>query len=158
MNGTGSRRRRSVAGAVTSMALAAMALAGGLFTLTACATVSTDATAGGPAPVVKEEVGDTDIHSLTLTPEAVERLGVTTAEVQASGDGTTIPYAALIYDHGGDTWVYTNPEPEVFIRAAVVVERIDGDTVHLSGGPEPGTSVVTLGAAELFGAEFDTAD
>ena len=69
----------------------------------------------------------------------------------------TVPYAAIIYDHGGDTWVYTNPEPEVFVRAAVVVDRIDGDTAHLSEGPEPGTSVVTLGAAELYGAEFDTA-
>ena len=40
---------------------------------------------------------------------------------------------------------------------AIEVDRIDGDTAHLTEGPEAGTSVVTLGAAELFGAEFDTA-
>ncbi|MDQ4137934.1 MAG: hypothetical protein M3116_03700 [Actinomycetota bacterium] len=134
-----------------------MTLAGGAFALTACAEVTADATGAGEEPVVKEELGNTDIHTLTLTPQAVERLGLTTAEVEASGEGTTVPYAALIYDHDGDTWVYTAPEPEVFVRAAVEVDRIDGETVHLLNGPEPGTRVVTLGAAELFGAEFETA-
>jgi hypothetical protein len=152
MNEARSRFRRGAAGV-----LAALALASGGFILSACAEITADAGAAGEEPVVKEELGNSDIHTLTLTPEAVERLGLTTAEVQASGDGTTVPYAALIYDHGGDTWVYTNPKPQVFVRAAVGVDRIDGDTVHLMDGPEPGTSVVTLGAAELFGAEFDTA-
>ena len=145
------RFRRGVAGV-----LAALVLVGG-GALTACAEVTTDATAAGQEPVIKEEVGDSDIHTLTLTAQAVERLGLTTAEVAASDDGTTVPYAALIYDSQGNTWVYTTPEQRVFVRAAVEVDRIDGDTVHLSDGPEPGTSVVTLGAAELFGAEFDTA-
>ena len=152
MNEVRSRVRRRTTGV-----LAALVLAGGAFTLTACAQVPADATGTAEEPVVKEELGNTDIHTLTLTPQAVERLGLTTEEVEASGDGTTVPYAALIYDHDGDTWVYTNPEPQIFVRAAVDVDRIDGDTVHLSGGPEPGTSVVTLGAAELYGAEFDTA-
>jgi hypothetical protein len=147
-----SRLRRRVAGV-----LAALLLAGAAFALTGCTAVTADATAAGPDPVVKEEVDDTDLHRLTLTPEAVERLGLTTAEVEPDENGTTVPYAALIYDSRGSTWVYTNPEPDVFVRAAVEVDRIDGATVHLSDGPEPGVRVVTLGAAELFGAEFDTA-
>lgn len=152
MNGTRSSFRRGATGA-----LAALMLAGGACILTSCAEVPVDATAAGAETVTKEEVGDTDIHRLTLTPKAVERLGIVTAEVEESSEGTTMPYAALIYDHGGNTWVYTNPEPQVFVRAAVEVDRIDGDTVHLADGPERGTTVVTLGAAELFGAEFDTA-
>jgi hypothetical protein len=152
MSDVRSRFRRGASGV-----LATLALAGGAFALTGCAQVTSDGTAAGREPVVKEEVGNSDLHRLTLTPQAIERLGLTTAEVEEGRDGTTVPYAALIYDSRGDTWVYTNPEPRVFVRAAVGVDRIEGDTVHLTDGPEPGTIVVTLGAAELFGAEFDTA-
>lgn len=67
-----------------------------------------------------------------------------------------IPYAALIYDAAGNTWVYTSPEPRTYIRAAVNVNRITGDAVELNAGPSAGTAVVTVGAAELFGAEFGT--
>lgn len=153
MNDAGMKIRRGVA-----LILAALALAGGALSLSGCADVTAAEAVAGPEPAVKEEIGDTEFHTLTLTPEAVERLGLTTVEVEAGdGGGTTVPYAAVIYDHDGDTWVYTEPEPEVFVRAAIVVDRIDGDTAYLSEGPEPGTSVVTLGAAELYGAEFDTA-
>ncbi|MGB3829133.1 MAG: hypothetical protein WA962_10195 [Ornithinimicrobium sp.] len=140
------------------LGIAALVLTGAALTLGGCADESADAVSG-PAAAVKEEIPNSDLARLTLTPKAVERLGLITVEVEAGADrAITVPYGALIYDHGGDTWVYTNPEPEVFIRAAVDVERIEGDTVHLLSGPEPGTSVVTLGAAELYGAEFDTAD
>jgi hypothetical protein len=152
MNDARSRIQQRVAGV-----LAALALAGGAFTLTGCAEVTAADAAAGPEPAVVEEIGDTEFSKLTLTPEAVDRLGLTTVEVEGGAGRLTVPYAALIYDHDGDTWVYTNPEPYVFVRAAVEVERIDGETVHLTEGPELGTSVVTLGAAELFGAEFDTA-
>jgi hypothetical protein len=152
MNENRSRIRRGVAGV-----FAALALAGGALSMTGCAEVTAAETVAGPEPAVKAEIADTDLNTLTLTPEAVERLGLETVEVEAGDGGVTVPYAAIIYDHGGDTWVYTTTEPEVFVRAAVVVDRIDGETAHLSEGPEPGTSVVTLGAAELYGAEFDTA-
>jgi hypothetical protein len=36
------------------------------------------------------------------------------------------------------------------------VDRITGDKVQLRTGPAAGTDVVTMGAAELFGAEFGT--
>lgn len=65
-----------------------------------------------------------------------------------------IPYAAVLYDLHGETWVYTKPEPLVFVRAPIVVDYIDGDLAVLSEGPPAGTEVVTAGAAELFGAEF----
>ncbi|GAA1751283.1 hypothetical protein [Agromyces humatus] len=141
---------------VAATVLAALAIVGGTLSLAGCAEVTEAGAAAGPEPAVKEEITE-ELSSLTLTPQAIERLGLETAEVEAGDGGLTVPYAALIYDHDGDTWVYTTTEPEVFIRAAVVVDRIDGETAHLSEGPEPGTSVVTLGAAELFGAEFDTA-
>jgi hypothetical protein len=58
-----------------------------------------------------------------------------------------------MYDTNGDTWTFTNPKPLVFVRQKVVVEDIDGDRVILSEGPAAGTMVVTVGAAELMGAE-----
>jgi hypothetical protein len=44
-----------------------------------------------------------------------------------------------------------------FLRAHVVVDRIEGDLVMLSGGLAPGTEVVTVGAAEVYGAELGIA-
>ncbi|XAS66926.1 hypothetical protein V3C33_15825 [Micrococcaceae bacterium Sec5.7] len=111
----------------------------------------------GVAAATKVQAGP-DRSRLTLTDKAVERLGMVTAKVtKGSGSDLQIPYGALIYDASGGTWVYTNPEPRVYIRAAVTVDRITGDVARLRSGPAAGTDVVTVGAAELFGAEFNTA-
>ena len=64
-----------------------------------------------------------------------------------------IPYAALLYDLYGKTFAYTNPEPLVFIRQPVTVDYIDGDVAVLMDGPSVGTAVVTVGVAELYGAD-----
>lgn len=63
------------------------------------------------------------------------------------------PYAAVLYGVHGETWVYTNPEPLVFVRQPILIDYIEDDLAILSDGPEAGTDVVTVGAAELFGAE-----
>jgi len=65
----------------------------------------------------------------------------------------TVPYAAVLYDSSGATWVYTNPEGQVFVRAAVKVDYVAGDVAVLEEGPAAGTWVVTVGASELYGAE-----
>ncbi len=64
-----------------------------------------------------------------------------------------VPYAAVLYGVHGETWVYTNPERLVFERQPIVIDYIEGDLALLSEGPEVGTAVVTVGAAELFGTE-----
>ena len=66
---------------------------------------------------------------------------------------SVVPYAAVLYGVHGETWVYTNPEPLVFIREPIVIDYIEGDLAVLSEGPEAGTAIVTVGAAELFGTE-----
>ncbi len=107
-------------------------------------------------PITVEEMGE--VNKLTLTEKAADRLGIETSEVREDiAGGAIVDYAALMYDASGQTWVYVNPEPLVFMREAVEVTRIDGDVVTLSEGPAAGTDVVVVGAAELFGAEFDTA-
>ncbi len=121
--------------------------------LSGCAAVKPAAVPTGEAPASMEKVGD--LNRLTLTDKAVERLGLTTEKV-TKGSVLELPYGALIYDAAGKTWVYTSPEPRTYIRAAVTVDRITGDKVQLRTGPAAGTDVVTMGAAELFGAEFGT--
>ena len=59
-----------------------------------------------------------------------------------------------MYDGSGKTWVYTSSAPLVFERQAVSVTKVEAGVVTANAGPAPGTEVVTVGAAELFGAEF----
>ncbi len=65
-----------------------------------------------------------------------------------------VPYSAVLYDVHGETWVYTNPEPLVFIRHKVDVDYIEGDVAVLEEGPRSGTAVVTVGASLLLGTEL----
>ena len=58
-----------------------------------------------------------------------------------------------LYDAEGQAWTYTNPEPLTFVRARVTVESVTGELAVLSTGPNVGETVVTVGAAELYGSE-----
>jgi len=66
-----------------------------------------------------------------------------------------MPYAALLYDTEGETWIFANTKPLTYERQQIKVDRIDGDKAVLAEGPAVGTLVVTTGAAELFGAETE---
>jgi hypothetical protein len=113
----------------------------------------------GPAKV--EHLEESGLSRLILTPKAAERLDikvVPAAEAMVARSASqrkVVPYAAVLYDANGDTWVYTSPEPQVFVRYKVNVEYIDADQAVLTDGPPLGTPVVTVGAAELFGTEFE---
>ena len=96
---------------------------------------------------------------VTVSAKAAERLGIQTTEVKRTLAGrTSVPYAAVLYDAHGDTWVYATSKQDVFVRTQVRVDRIDGDVALLLDGPPSGTSVVTVGLAELFGAETGVGD
>lgn len=66
-----------------------------------------------------------------------------------------VPYSSVIYDEHGDTWVYTQPEPLNYVRAAIDIDFIEGDVAVLNDGPPNGTVVVSVGAIELYGTEFE---
>ena len=93
------------------------------------------------------------VEQVTLTPTAQNRLGLRTTTVVDQAGGLVVPYGALVYDNDGSTWVYVTSKPHTFLRAPVTVASIDGDNVHLTAGPDAGAEIVTVGAAELFGAE-----
>jgi hypothetical protein len=86
-----------------------------------------------------------------LTPG--QRVGVRLAAPGSSVPRKVIPYSAVLYDAKGDAWVYTNPGPLQFVRQRVAIDVIDQGVAILEDGPAVGTNVVTVGAAELFGAE-----
>jgi hypothetical protein len=93
------------------------------------------------------------VKSGTQGLQAGQSVGVRLAEPGSNTPKKVVPYSAILYDPTGDTWVYTNPEPLVFAREQVDIERIDKDLAVLNTGPAVGTKVVTIGAAELYGAE-----
>ena len=73
---------------------------------------------------------------------------------RAEAVSLVVPAAALLHDAFGGTWVYEARAPQVFVRRRVDVTDLVGPLAVLARGPEPGTQVVTDGAAELFGTEF----
>jgi len=101
-----------------------------------------------------------DVSDVELTEEAASRLGLETSavrELDAPRGGSvtrTIPMSAVIYDKDGRSWVYVAVGPLTFERERVDLGLVDGDVGELRSGPAPGTRVVTVGAAELFGAEI----
>ena len=100
-------------------------------------------------PSTLEEIEGSELMRVILTEKAAERIGVETVEV----NGTSVPYAAVIYDIEGGTWVYTNPSPFTFLRAPIMIDRIDGDTAFLAERLETDAPVVTVGVMEIYGAE-----
>ena len=120
-------------------------------TIAACGSPASKPAA--EAAVTVDKIDGSDLKKLTLSEHAAQRLGLTTTEVAASGAETTVPYSAILYDKAGATWAYTNPEGLVFVRAEVTVDRVTQGVAYLDAGPDPGTKVVTVGAAELWGVE-----
>lgn len=116
---------------------------------------SEGATASESEPAAVEPVDGTGLSRVTLTSSAAERLGLETRPVRRQAGRKVVPYSALLYDAGGRTWVYTRREELTFIRAPIQVGSVRGDVVFLESGPEVGTEVVSVAAAELYGTEFE---
>jgi hypothetical protein len=126
----------------------------------------------GPAPAAStteanhhikiEHLEGKDPTREILTAEAAKRLDIQTAHVRAAAvngaQRTVIPYAAIIYDTHGATWVYLNPAPLTFVRHPITVDHIQGDQAFLSDRLPAGSAVVTVGVAELHGAEAEFAE
>lgn len=113
-----------------------------------------------PAQVV--EIDGSELPNLVLEPRAAERLAIEiteTAEIEMEtpdGDSETrllVPYSAIIYDPDGRTWVYAALDQYTFAREEVAIDYVVDTIAVLAEGPEAGTKVVMVGAAELYGEE-----
>ena len=120
--------------------------------------VAADETSVGQSePAYVEPIEGGSLNRIVLSERAAERIDLATTPVaddaSSGAPRKIIPYAAVIYSPDGGTWAYTSPEPRVFVREAIEIERIEGDKAILTAGPDAGTEVVTIGGAELLGAE-----
>jgi hypothetical protein len=110
-------------------------------------------------PATVEHLEGPEPARVTLTDDAAKRLDIQTApvaEAQAAGQQQkVIPYAAVLYDTNGAAWTWISTAPLTFVRHPIGIDHIDGDKAILSKGPDPGTLVVTVGGAELFGSEME---
>jgi hypothetical protein len=134
--------------------LPAAVLLAALAVLPACSSDPAGKSAADPPATV---VTDPATNQLTveLTDDAVRRIGITTAPVAVLASGQPgVPLSAVLFREDGSTWVYTDPEPLRFVRTKVALGAVLGDSVVLTSGPAAGTGVVTVGAAELLGAEL----
>jgi hypothetical protein len=125
--------------------------------LSACSQTLAEATGGEEPATVEQVEGSEDVSRLTLTPKAVERLGIQTAPVReetvAGKRRKVVPYGAVLYLADGKTSVYVTSAANVYVREPITVDHIEGDRAILSAGPAAGTMVVTVGTAELYGTE-----
>jgi hypothetical protein len=91
-----------------------------------------------------------DLHTTAVRHERVAVAGRATSSI-------VVPYAAVIYYGDGTSWTYAEIAPRVFVREPVTVAAVQGASAVLSTGPADGTSVVTVGAPLLLGAEAQIA-
>lgn len=140
-------------------ACAGLVLIAGVISLSACGASSgyDYETASHHDPAKVEPIKGTDLHRVTIDAEGVERAGIQTAPIRQYGQGTVMPHSAVIYDAEGHTYAYTSPEPRTYVRQKIVIDDVVGDSVMLFDGPPAGTEVVTVGAAEVYGTEFEVA-
>lgn len=66
----------------------------------------------------------------------------------------SVPFSAIFYDAKGGAWVYKVSAPLTYVRHAVSVAYVEGETAILTEGPPAGTEIVTQGASLLAGIEF----
>jgi hypothetical protein len=134
---------------MTTVLAAALVLGG-------CAATEESESKGDPAAKV-EAVDGSDVSKITLSELGARRLAIATQPVQQgpAGKGLVIPFSAVVYDVDGTTWTFANPTALSYIREPITISAIDGDRALLSSGPAVGTAVVTVGAAELIGAEAE---
>jgi hypothetical protein len=143
-------RRRTTLWVAAVLLLGTVSVAG-------CSGGEEDAGAADEPAKVEPVEGSEGLFQVSLTAEAAERIDLQTAVVRTEGEGaaerTIVPYSAIVYETDGETWVYASTDDLSFVREHIVVQEIEGDRAVLSEGPRAGTEVVTVGVAELFGAE-----
>ena len=144
------RRWRRSAAAVVLILLAGLAVS-------ACKEVETETETGYVPARLDPVKGSDDLKRVTFTSRAAERVGLRIAPVRRSGGRMQVPYAALVYDPEGKTYVYKSLSPLTFVREEVQVDRIEGNRALLSDSVPLGTGVVSIGAAEVYGAELEVA-
>jgi hypothetical protein len=120
-----------------------------------CAAVKDEDTHSEYQPAVLQPIKGSDVKRVVLTAEGARRIGLQTAPVRRDGARTALPIAAVLYDEKGAPFTYTSPARLTFVRAKLTIASVAHGRAVLSAGPPAGTAVVTTGAAEVYGTEFE---
>ena len=135
----------------TCLGLARVALLAAM--LSSCADAASDKYVVQNDPGHVEPIPGSDVGLVTLEDGAAERLQIRTTEVVAAGRQLVVPSEAVFVDTSGVWWVFTSPEPNHFVRVEIDLLRQQDGRAFLAFGPAPGTEVVIVGVAQLFGVE-----
>ena len=74
--------------------------------------------------------------------------------LKSTNRALVVPLSAIVYDISGGTWVYEQIDPNKFARRRVELSGQSGTFAIVSRGIAEGITIVTVGAAELYGTEF----
>jgi len=114
----------------------------------------------GP-PTADPGTVSSDLYYRVANPGGVlrpgERVSVQVPMEGGGAEGSVVPWAAVLHDIQGGTWVYEALDDHAYTRRRVEVRDVVEGFAVLSRGPAPGTSIVVVGAAELYSTEFGTA-
>lgn len=127
-------------------------IAAGLL-LAACDEVPSNLREAQPYEVIGAE--DAPIKRVKMADETAALLPVELKSVRREAGRKVVSHDAVIYNPDGDSFVYTKPEAEMYVRAPIEITRVTGNTAVLSEGPAVGTRIVTTGSAELLATEYE---
>lgn len=94
------------------------------------------------------------VKHVTLSSDAVRRLGLQTAPVTAAAGHVRFPSSAVLYEPGGQAFVYVVVGPgNTYARSKVTLRSDAGGVADVTSGLRAGQRVVSLGAALVYGTE-----
>ncbi len=82
-----------------------------------------------------------------------QRVSVELALV-GNSEQSAVPWSAVVQDIYGGHWIYEKTAEHKFVRRRVQVKNIVDSWAVLEQSPPVGTTIVTIGVAEIFGTEF----
>lgn len=121
--------------------------------VSSCGGTVTDAYKIEHEPAHLETVAGSKYPRIVLEESAARRIAVETTPVVQTANTLVVPAAAVFVDPKGVWWLYTSPEPNVFVRHEIRIQRQAGGLAYLTRGPASGTRVVTVGVPALSGVE-----
>jgi len=107
-------------------------------------------------PSANPSAGTADLYYELDNTQAQYRPGqrvAVTLPLKSASVSLTAPWSSIVHDIYGGTWLYVQTAERTYVRRRVAVQFVKDDLAVLASGPPPGTTVVTAGAAELFGTE-----
>ena len=102
---------------------------------------------------LEADQGDEDLKRVTLHSGGRQACWAPHGGRSAQPPDTVVPHAALLYGADGTAFVYTVRRPP--IRRAKVRVRRRGRRRVVVRAARAGIEVVTVGAAEVYGSEFE---